>query len=492
MVCFVTHLCKDSGSIEKGTAAERQRRKATGLRATTYDSGVTNMKSHGFRDTGKFMHSPARPSIRTPSNLAQLMRCLDSNANTAIPLRPKGAGTSATDCNIATAGTSIDMRGLNRIVRIDGPNQTVTAEAGVRLGELIAALAEEGLELIGNFDQTERTLGGALAAPCMGPGIGGRASMLSTQVISMKVVLASGKVMNVMPDQRHLLSAFRLSYGMLGVIYVVTMKVRPVATFTASHRSMDIDTFAQVSDRLCNGNVGLKFYLMPYRNHVYLDLRHYEASGKSAYSTPWKIKDWGESTVLPNVFKSLSRVMPFPSVRYQLIDSISATTHDLVNSRLVRNGTNAAAGGRHRRREPSNLLYSSWCFPASDFSVVVKAYAKFCRETFARTAYRCDMPAVGYRVARDNSALLSPSFDEPLIALQTISTQKRGWADFVLDLAEFAENWGGTPVFNQTVSPRPAYVSQTYSGRMEFFRKIRQQLDPDGRLLNPYLARYFK
>ena len=450
------------------------------------------MKSQGFRDTGTFTRSPPRPGAFAPSNLARLMRCLDGNANIAIPIRPKGAGTSATDCNIAPSGTSIDTTGLDRIVHIDTYNHTVTAEAGVRLGQLIAALAEEGLELIGNFDQTERTLGGAIAAPCMGPGIGGQASLLSAQVISIKAVLASGKVMTISDTQRHLLSAFRLSYGMLGVLYEVKMKVRPITTFTASHRSMDIDTFAQVADRLANGNVGLKFYLMPYKNHVYLDLRHYEASSGTAYNAPWKIKDWGESTVLPNVFKSLSRVMPFPSVRYQLIDSITATTHGLVNSKLLRNGNNVTAGGRHKRRKPNKLLYSTWCFPASDFSVVVKAYARFCRETFAQSAYRCDMPAVGYRVARDNSALLSPSFDEPLIALQTTSTQRRGWEDFVMDLSEFAENWSGTPVFNQTVSTRPAYVSQTYSGRMEFFRKIRRQLDPDDRFLNPYLARYFK
>jgi FAD/FMN-containing dehydrogenase len=163
-----------------------------------------------------------------------------------------------------------------------------------------------------------------------------------------------------------------------------------------------------------------------------------------------------------------------------------------VNSKFIRNGNNAAAGGRHRRRKPRNLLYSTWCFPASDFSVAVKAYAKFCRESFARTGYRCDLPATGYRISQDTSALLSPSFDEPLIALQTLSTQTRGWDDFVLDLSEFAENWGGTPLFNQTVATQVPYVSQTYGGRMEFFRKIRRQLDPEGRLLNPYLARYFK
>jgi L-gulonolactone oxidase len=450
------------------------------------------MKSHGFRDTGRFDIRPARPGVQTPTNLARLMQSLDSDANVAVPLRPKGAGSASTDCNVATHGTVINTIGLDQIVHIDSFNHTVTAQAGVRLGKLISELASEGLELIGNFDQTERTLGGAISAPCMGPGIGNQASMLSTQIISLKAVTANGKAMKVSDTQKHLLSAFRLSYGMLGIIYEVTLRVRPIITFAASHRSMDIETFARVSDRLANGDVGLKFYLMPYRNYVYLDLRHYDTAAGNTLNAPWKIKDWGESTVLPSVFKSLGRVLPIPSVRYQLIDSISATTYGLLNSKLVKNGNNVSAGGRHRRRTPSNLLYSTWLFPASDFSLVVQAYARFCRETFAQTAYRCDLPAVGYRVARDNSALLSPSFDEPLIALQTVSTQKRGWDSFALDLSEFAENWGGTPIFNQTVSTRDTYVPQTYSGRMEFFRKIRRRMDPEDRLLNPYLARYFK
>jgi L-gulonolactone oxidase len=450
------------------------------------------MKSQGFRDTGTFTRSPARPGAFAPSNLNRLMRCLDGSSNVAVPIRPKGAGTSATDCNTAPSGTSIDTTGLDRIIHIDSHKQTVTAEVGVRLGELIAALADDGLELIGNFDQTERTLGGAISSPCMGPGIGGQASLLSSQVISIKAVLASGKIMKVSNTQQHLLSAFRLSYGMLGVLFEVTMKVRPITTFAASHRCTDIDTFSDVLGRLANGNVGLKFYLMPYKNQVHLDLRHHDANKGIANKTAWKIKNWGESKVLPNLLKSLNKIIPIPSVRYQLIDSITATTQGLVNSRLVRNGNNVAAGGGHGRKKPSNLLYSTWCFPALEFSVVVKAYARFCRERFAHTAYRCDMPAVGYRVAQDNSALLSPSFDEPLIALQTISTQRRGWDDFVLDLSDFAENWGGTPIFNQTLGTRAEYVSQTYGGRLEFFKKIRRGLDPNNRLLNPYLARYFE
>jgi FAD/FMN-containing dehydrogenase len=325
----------------------------------------------------------------------------------------------------------------------------------------------------------------------MGPGIGDQAAFLSTQVISMKVVTPVGKLMKVSQQQKHLLNAFRLSYGLLGAIYEVTLRVRPITTFSAKHRGLSIDTFADVANRLATRDVGFKFYVLPHMDRVYLDLRRYESELGNSYGTPWKLKDWGESTVLPHVFKSLNRVLPIPSVRYRLMDSISAATHGMVNSRLVQTGNNATATGTRRRRRYRNLLQSTWCFPASDFSVAIKAYREFCRETFAGSGYRSDLPAVGFRIGRDTSALLSPSFDEPLVALQVASTQEKGWEDFVIDLAQFAENWGGTPLFSQSRSMRAEYGKQLYSNRLEFFCKIRRQLDSEDRLLNPYLAQYF-
>jgi FAD/FMN-containing dehydrogenase len=451
----------------------------------------TRMASPRFRDTGRFKRLDAPTRTCTPANLRDLMHCLDPAGKAVTPIRIRGAGTAATDCNHSSSGTLVDMTGLDRILRIDPHNRTVTAEAGVRLGALVAELAEEGLELVGNHDQMERTLGGAIASPCVGAGIGGKAAYLSTQLVSLKVVTAGGKLMKVTPQQQHLLNAFRLSYGLLGAICEVTLRVRPIATFTANHRSMDIDTLANVANRLAAADVGQKFYLLPHRDRVYLDLRRYDAAPGNAYDTPWKLKDWGESTVLPQVFKSLNRVMPIASVRYRLMDSISAATHDLVNSRLVRNGTNATATGSRRRRKPRKLQQSTWCFPASDFAVVIKAFREFCRNTFEESGYRTDLPVIGYRLGRDTSALLSPSFDEPLVALQVSSTQERGWEDFVIDLAQFAESWGGMPLFSHSRSMTVEHARQTYGNRLAFFRKIRRQLDPHGRLLNPFLAQFF-
>ncbi len=447
------------------------------------------MASPRFRDTGRFVRRQAPAKTYTPANLADLMRCFDPANKVPVPIRVRGSGSASTDCNDCTSGTRVDMTGLDRILGIDDYNHTVTVEAGVRLGSLLASLAEHGLELVGNLDQLQRTVGGAVASPCMGPGIGDKAAFLSTQVVSMQVITPIGQLMKISNQQQHLLSALRLSYGMLGAIYAVTLRVRPAATFSASHRRMTIDTFADVVNRLAARDIGLKFYVMPYMDRVYLDLRRYEASPGNSYAPPWKIKDWGESTVLPHVFKSLNRVVPIPSVRYRLMDSIGAATHDLVNSRLVKNGNNNTSAGR--RRKPRNRLQSTWCFPASDFSVVIKAYREFCRNTLESSGYRTDLPVAGFRVGKDASAMLSPSFDEPLIAFQVSSTQEKGWEDFVIDLAQFAENWGGTPLFNQSRSIQAEYGKQMYSNRLELFRKIRRQLDPQGRLLNPFLAQYF-
>ena len=136
------------------------------------------------------------------------------------------------------------------------------------------------------------------------------------------------------------------------------------------------------------------------------------------------------------------------------------------------------------------LRYTTWLFAAADFAIVVRAYVEFCRELFEQNGFRCDMPTVGYRLNRDQSALLSPAFDEPLFALRAVSAQDNGWEDFVIDFANFAEKWGGQPLVSQTRGLTTAHAHTVFHQRLAFFNRLRRQLDPDNRLLNPYLSQY--
>lgn len=447
------------------------------------------MPANTLRKTGRYQ-SPkyAGPDHLTPRNLNELRRILRPDSQTQLPIRPQGAGTSATDCNSTVAGSILHMTNLDRILRVDAEQQTVTVEAGIRLETLVEALTEDGLELFGGYELQGRTVGGAIAAPCFGPSIGNTGSFFSSHVIALKVVTADGKLLTIDSSQKNLLAAFRLSYGLLGVIYEATLRVRPMRTFTASHRRVSVDKFASIVNTLAASDVGFKFYLMPYRDRVYLDLRRYETGPGNAYKTPWRLKDWGESTVMPHVFKSLNRIVPIDSVKYRLIDSISEATQGLVNSRLVHTGSNAASPSRRSAKRRTH--YSSWCFPAANFSMVAIAYKEFCESILQQSGYRCDLPAVGYRLSHDSSAPLSPSFDETMIVLTTASTQLKGWDDFVIDLADFAEQWGGTPLISQSRAVRAECVIQTYTRRLDFFRQMRRRLDPENRLLSPFLAQF--
>jgi FAD/FMN-containing dehydrogenase len=449
------------------------------------------MHATNLKKTGAYARTTlAGPVTRQPGSLSLLRKLVDPATATPLPLRVHGAGSAATDCNRASTGTILKTTGLDRIIRIDPDRQTVTAQAGVRLGSLVAALAEEGLELVGGYDLEGRTVGGAIASPCFGPSIGSSGCYFSSHVVSLKVLKPNGEPLHVDAGQKNLLGAMRMSFGMLGLIYEATMRVRPIRTFTATHRRVTIDKFASLVDALANGDVGFKFYLMPYRDRVYIDLRRYESQPGNSYGAPWKLKDWGESTVLPNIFKSLNRVVPIPSVKYRLIDGISEATQGIVNSKLVSTGTFATAQSS-QRRSPRRCHYSTWCFPAANFSMVARAYRDFCVETYERTRYRCDMPAVGYRLCKDQRSILSPSYDEAMIALTAASTQRRGWDDFVIDLAEFAEKWSGLPLISASRAARAEHVIQAYNRRLDFFRRLRRQMDPEDRLLSPFLAQFF-
>jgi FAD/FMN-containing dehydrogenase len=193
------------------------------------------------------------------------------------------------------------------------------------------------------------------------------------------------------------------------------------------------------------------------------------------------------------MFKSLNRVVPVQSLRYRLADTISETTQGLVNSRYVVSGSNATAqSNSFGKRGGRQSFYSTWCFPAVDFSMITRAYQDFSAANYESSGYRCDLPAVGYRIGKDPGALLSPSFDEPMIALTSASTQEKGWHDFAIDLAEFAEKWGGIPLISQSRSLRAEHVIQTYNRRLDFFRRLRRRMDPDNRLLNPFLAQFLQ
>jgi len=445
----------------------------------------------GLRVSSRYrLRSARKQAILHPVNLKELQHILGPDSPHHPPFRPMGAASAVTDCNRSSVGTVVDMTSFDRIISIQKIGGQVTVQAGVSLLRLSRALEACGLELDGSHGLMNRTVGGAVAGTCGGPAIGIDHGLFAAQVISMKLVSPTGGLLNIGSGQDSLLNVFRLSYGMLGIIYELTLRTRTIRRFTATHRRCSLKQFTNAIDSLVRTEIGIQFSLLPFADIVYLDLRRFSTGTPTSSRLPWKIKHWSENSMLPSVFKMLNRLIPVTGIRYRLIDGLGKLTQRFVSTRLVSTGSVATTQPCSIDTSKA-LLSSTWFFPAADFSIVVQAYKEFCLRVWHDSDFRCDMPTVGYYLSRDQSALLSPSFDESMIALCSTSTQSKGWDNFAIDFGEFARHWGGTAAFDQTREIERVHAGEILGDRLELFRRVRRQIDPEQRMMNPYLSQYF-
>ena len=430
----------------------------------------------------------ANIQVSTPSEIHQVL--MDAKRYPS-PVRPTGSGSSTTRCITANGGTQLDLSGMNRVLKIEG--DTVTVQPGISLPDLAEVLSEEGLELIGGFDLANRTVGGAVCAAGLEASMAGDVGQFASHVTQLKAVSPNGKKFVINDKTKNLLALMRLSYGLLGIVYEITLRVRPVQGFAVQTAKTSFQDFAKLGPKLLGAKAGVKLYLLPFRNRIYFELRRPAAEGDTGRKFAWRFKDWAVSSALPEAVRSLGLAVPIRQLRYPLIDSLSEVAQRLVNNALVKSGSNAVEqSGRYRLLgSKSRFTYTTWAFPAAEFANVVLAYKLFSKEHYMSTGFRCDMPTVGFRLNQDRSALLSPSFDSPMFTLSPLSTQAEGWDDFVFNYADFAAQHRGVPFFNQTRNATPETVALRYGARLPFFNKVRRQLDPHDRLLNQFFQSYF-
>jgi len=96
---------------------------------------------------GESYHTPAQPDmVCFPHSTEEVSEILKVSARHNIPIVPFGAGTSVEGhVNAIRGGITIDLREMNKILRVSVEDSDATVQAGVTRTQLIKALNNTGL-----------------------------------------------------------------------------------------------------------------------------------------------------------------------------------------------------------------------------------------------------------------------------------------------------------------------------------------------------------
>lgn len=143
-----------------------------------------------------------------------------------IPITPRGAGSTALGGVLPMeGGIVLDLCGINRIEELNEEDEYVRVGTGAVWKRLVDYLERRGFQPGANPSSgPSATIGGYIAAGG-GAGIGvSKYGVVGDQILSMKVVLADGRIVETGPRDSWV---FAGSEGTLGVICEVTLKIFP-------------------------------------------------------------------------------------------------------------------------------------------------------------------------------------------------------------------------------------------------------------------------
>lgn len=140
-------------------------------------------------------------------------------------VRVAGTGHSFTPI-CATDGTLLSLDGMQGLIEAESDTQTATFWAGTKISQAGAPLLAAGLAMENMGDIDYQALAGAVSTGTHGTGE--TLGSISTQVVGLRLVLASGDFLDCSATQEpEIFAAARVAIGALGVLTRITLRVLP-------------------------------------------------------------------------------------------------------------------------------------------------------------------------------------------------------------------------------------------------------------------------
>ena len=428
-----------------------------------------------------------------PESVEQIQAVLRDSARYPSPVRAMGSFHSLTPCP-SSDGTVVRMSKMDKVLSIDAKNQTFTAQAGLQMIDANHALRAQNLQFMLNIEIGNMTLGAAACCHTKDALDGVEFGQVGSYITKIKWVTPAGDLAEASESENpELLRRVRTSYGLCGIIYEVTFRVKPIEEihFNYTPRPISELTDEEVADFMDNSE-GLVCWTVD--DTVVFQRRHKSAEPNFLQDAVGA----GRRLLWNHVEASVSRMIAEGSDAAGVANSAQSAwfaTNRFLYGLL-------GAGGGITIKDPDKTVdyrqtpqsdryaFTFWAFRRDQWLTNLRGYVQFRDDYFKKTGFRCNMPCGAYHIRKDQNALLSYSYDGEVFSIDPIhaATNLDQWHDFLKAFNEWAYQRNGIPLLNQSPFVERKHVENAYGERWEQFSDWVRQVDPQGRMLNPYFA----
>jgi hypothetical protein len=383
---------------------------------------------------------------------------------------------------------------MNRVIKIDRDNMTFTAQAGLQFIDASKALRARDLQFMTNIEIGNMTLGSAACCHSKDALDGIEFGQVSSYVTKIKWVTPAGELAEASEaESPNLLRMVRSSYGLIGINYEVTFRVKLIEALQFTYLPRPVDDLTQEEvDTLLDTSEGLICWTVG-RTCTFQRRRRIDKCGIcSSLQAATRRRLWSHSGArigrLMDRFISNKRLHDSAhNGAVAILNFVYSTLHLLGGMTLL-----APDKTVDYRTSPASARYAFtfWAFPRGRWLTTLREYLAFADQHFKSTGFRCNLPVGAYHIRQDTSSILSYTHDQAIVSIDPIhaSTDDAAWHYFLREFNEFAYQRGGIPLLNQSPFVERKHVEAAYGQRWLDLSEWVRTMDPTGRMVNPFFA----
>ena len=185
-----------------------------------------------------------------PSTVEEIIECIDYAKQHSLSICPYGSGMSFSDVCLIDNNVSLDITGLDKIIKFDSVNGTITAQAGILTIDILSIIMPVGWYLCGLSGSLRNTIAGDISNNVNGKD-SWKYGNFGNNVKSMKIALADGTVQEIDSDNNsELFYATIGGMGLLGIIVEVTLQLIKIPSYIIVNKSERFKNFDSLMNKM--------------------------------------------------------------------------------------------------------------------------------------------------------------------------------------------------------------------------------------------------